>query len=394
MGQGTMRTNSSALAALVVTSVFALAACEAQKSETPLSPSVAGPIPGVDITAPRPVEPSLGTKLKDAQQPIRLTIQNSSTSGVRPISYTFEVASDSNFTAKVFGRGSVPPGGDGKTTVVLDRLDIGRTYYWRARAEDGANTGPYVTAQFELLPRPFIAAPVLTAPVNNAVTDSRQPTLRVRNADKNAAVGSLVYEFQVSSSQGFGSLTGGGAANEGAGETSVAIGAALPNNATQYWRVRAMDAETLGEWSAVQVFRTPNVVSTPAPGGGGGGGGGGTGANCAANNGPAIINCISAKYPERLVAGISLGQRQDNMAFLRDRIIEAGKCGGMNLGRNLKRGGPDVSIDFLAWRRGDGDMGVDIGFDYDNTSTPLRLAWGEAGFPGTFYQNYGSVNCQ
>ncbi|MEO7272805.1 MAG: hypothetical protein ABI211_12475, partial [Vicinamibacterales bacterium] len=172
-----MRTNSSALAVIVLTSVCALAACEAHKSETPLSPSVAGPIPGVDITAPRPVEPSLGVKLKDGQQPIRLTIENSNTSGVRPVSYTFEVASDSNFTAKVFGRGSVPPGGDGKTSVVLDRLDIGRTYYWRVRAEDGANIGPYVTAQFELLPRPVIAAPVLTSPINNAVTDSRQPTL-------------------------------------------------------------------------------------------------------------------------------------------------------------------------------------------------------------------------
>ena len=50
-----------------------------------------------------------------------------------------------------------------------------------------------------------------------------------------------------------------------------------------------------------------------------------------------------------------------NMEFLRDRIIEAGKCGGMDLGWNLKRGGPDISIDFLAWRRSDGEMGVDLG---------------------------------
>jgi len=36
-------------------------------------------------------------------------------------------------------------------------------------------------------------------------------------------------------------------------------------------------------------------------------------------------------------------------------------------------------VDFLAWHRGDGDMGVDIGFDYDNTSAPLHLQWSEAG---------------
>lgn len=72
------------------------------------------------------------------------------------------------------------------------------------------------------------------------------------------------------------------------------------------------------------------------------------------------------------------------MSFIRDRIIEAGKCGGLDLGQNLKRGGPDLSIDFLAWRQSGGDMGVDIAFDYDNTSTPLRLQWAEAGFGATY----------
>jgi hypothetical protein len=88
----------------------------------------------------------------------------------------------------------------------------------------------------------------------------------------------------------------------------------------------------------------------------------------------------------------SLGERQANMAFIRDRMIEAGKCGGLDLGQNLKRGGPDLSIDFLAWRRADGDMGVDIGFDYDNFSVPLRLAWGEAGL-GASYKPYPAVPC-
>ena len=67
------------------------------------------------------------------------------------------------------------------------------------------------------------------------------------------------------------------------------------------------------------------------------------------------------------------------MEFLRDRIIEAGKCGGMDLGRNLKRGGPEISIDFLAWRRGDGEMGVDLGLDYDNIGTTLQLVLGRSG---------------
>ena len=36
---------------------IALAGCEAQKSSNPLSPSVAGPIAGVSITAPQLIEP-------------------------------------------------------------------------------------------------------------------------------------------------------------------------------------------------------------------------------------------------------------------------------------------------------------------------------------------------
>jgi hypothetical protein len=82
------------------------------------------------------------------------------------------------------------------------------------------------------------------------------------------------------------------------------------------------------------------------------------------------------------------------MEFLRDRIIEAGRCGGLNLGWNLKRGGPEISIDFLAWRRSDGDMGIDIGLDYDNIGVPLQLYWGEAGIPHTFWTPYpDSFSC-
>ena len=36
--------------------------------------------------------------------------------------------------------------GEGKTSVQVDRLDNGRAYYWRAWAEDGANTGTAATA--------------------------------------------------------------------------------------------------------------------------------------------------------------------------------------------------------------------------------------------------------
>ena len=111
------------------------------------------------------------------------------------------------------------------------------------------------------------------------------------------------------------------------------------------------------------------------------------------STGPDIVADVAARYPERLAAGVSSDERIENMKFLRDRIIETGLCGGMQLGQNLKRGGPEISNDFLAWRRDEGDMGVDIGFSYDDTSQPLRLQWLEAGL-GATYQEYPARPCE
>ena len=109
-------------------------------------------------------------------------------------------------------------------------------------------------------------------------------------------------------------------------------------------------------------------------------------------NGPDLIAYISAKYPERLAGGLSADERLQNMLFLRDRIIEAGKCGGMDLGWNLKRGGPDVSVDFITERRDGTVYGHDVAFDYDNPDHPLQLYWGGGDFPN--YKEYPAPNCQ
>ena len=53
-----------------------LAGCETAKSSNPTAPTVAGPIPGVTISAPVLLEPAQGIKFKENEQPIRLVIQN------------------------------------------------------------------------------------------------------------------------------------------------------------------------------------------------------------------------------------------------------------------------------------------------------------------------------
>jgi hypothetical protein len=113
---------------------------------------------------------------------------------------------------------------------------------------------------------------------------------------------------------------------------------------------------------------------------------------CALGNGPAIVKCIEDRFPDRLASGVSLNRRVENMAFLRDRIIEAGLCSGMDLARNLKRGVGPHSIDALAWRHSGRVDVVDIGSAYDDTSRRLRLSWQiVAGPPG--YDRYPRPNC-
>jgi hypothetical protein len=64
----------------------------------------------------------------------------------------------------------------------------------------------------------------------------------------------------------------------------------------------------------------------------------------------------------------------------------------MDLAWNLKRGGPEISIDFIVERVGGTLHGHDIAFDYDNHSTPLVLYWGSGEFP--FYGGYRAFSCQ
>jgi hypothetical protein len=364
--------------------LLALGGCQTSKSSTPTAPTVAGPIAGVTISSPVLLSPAQGFKFKESEQPIKLVVQNATTNGVRPLTYSFEVASDSGFTTKVFSRSKVAPG-EGNTSVTIDRLEIGRAYYWRAWAEDGANTGTAATAGFEIYPKAAINAPATISPANGEKVTTTSPTVVAANAATVGPVGGLVYEFQVANDQAFTSLVAAGVVNEGAGQTSF-VAASLPNNATYYWRVRAKDGETTSAWSITQSFKTPVAAApgpSPAPPPGGGNGG-----SCASTDGAAIVNCIAAKYPERLVAGVSLSTRQANMAFLRDRIIEAGRCGGLDLGWNLKRGGPEISIDFIAERVNGSVVGHDIAFDYDNTGTTLQLYWGGGDFP--FFGGYSN----
>ena len=106
---------------------------------------------------------------------------------------------------------------------------------------------------------------------------------------------------------------------------------------------------------------------------------------CATNNPQALVDCIAKTYPERLVAGVTVNQRRENMAWLRDRIIEAGKCGGLDLGWNLAGGGA-IAIDGVAQRLSGTQYAISVAIAFEDVSTPLRLQWVLGTTP--FYLSY------
>ena len=130
------------------------------------------------------------------------------------------------------------------------------------------------------------------------------------------------------------------------------------------------------------VYFAPNVNAQPVP--------------CAASDGRGMAACVEAAYPAKLAAGVAASERIANMAFLRDRLIETARCAGLDVGLNLKRGGPSISMDFVAWKHDGITDGVDIGAAYDDTTKPLKLMWHTYGPPNygfPTFKAYGPVSC-
>jgi len=364
----------------VVAAALAVSAgCTRTKSSNPLSQFVAGPMEGITVVAPKVVEPSAGQKVKDSDQPLAIVIENAQSNIARPLTMAFQIAADEGFSSVAFAQNGITPSGEGLTRLRLpDKLQAGRTYYLRLRADDGANTSGWsAPAQFEILQPIVIGTANPLSPTGGERVSTQTPELRVANGVSSGPFGSLFYNFQVAENANFAPVFANAVVNQGGGgETRYTMPPVPGPDRVLYWRVRISDGPNTGAWSRVETLRTP--VAT----GGGSGpthppvGGGGTPGSCATNNGDALVKCIEAKYPSYLAAGVSGGQREANMEFLRDRIIESGICGGLDLAWNKKRGNGPHSIDALAWRMSNGVVEVvDIGVAYDDTSRVLGLSW-------------------
>jgi hypothetical protein len=259
-----MRTTRTVRCAIAL-AALGFAGCETAKSANPLSPDVAGPLPGVSITAPKPLEPPVGAQVVSDGNPQTLLIENAGSSGPREIWLQVEIATDGSFQQLLHQADRVSPGAQGRTTYRLpEPLGAGHTYYWRARALDGANTGPYsAVAHFSVIQPTRIEPPTPLEPNGNLTTN--RPQFRVRNGAVSGPVGDVIYRFEIATAPDPAATVAVVTATPGSnGSTTMSVGD-FPWDRTFYWRVYATDGSTVSPFSGVLSFRTPSAPPPPPP---------------------------------------------------------------------------------------------------------------------------------
>lgn len=255
----------AAAATVLVPLLFAVACGDDTPTPAPTSAtSVAPPAqPAVSSTTPRPMAPGGGTSIAFANQPVQLVVNNAVSTAPDAPTYTFQVATDVNFTSVVYARDAIAPGGDGQTRVTVDRLAGSTQYYWRALIVANGENGPLsAPATFSIGPQVVIQAPALASPASGATTNDR-PALTVAAAQRTGPAGNLFYLFELSENAAFAPVVYSATVEEGSGVTSVShqIGRELEEK-TYFWRVIASSPanQAAGPYSTTGSFRVEKGV--------------------------------------------------------------------------------------------------------------------------------------
>lgn len=208
-------------------------------------------------------------------------------------------------------------------------------------------------------------------PIGGVRLDSLRPTMNVTEAaGLYVAIPGLLYRYEIVAPNG--QVAYSALVNE--------IQHTMPGDLlldTRYtWRARAETEGRVGPWSQFAEFLTIDYRGiVPRPPGG-----------VWPSTGEGVIAWIIESFPERLDPTPTDDERHHDMLFLRDRIIETGICGGMDLGWNLKRGGPQISVDAITWNSPEGLKIFDLAQGFDDKHSFLRLWWVETF--GAFYKAY------
>jgi hypothetical protein len=199
----------------------------------------------VSFTSPLASGPANGTSYKFKAQPVTLVITNAVRTGTAPATYTIEVASDSAFNTKVFTQSGIAEGGGTTTSVTVSNLlatSGNVTYYWRSWATVDGVAGPMSAAQsFVVQQQIIVSTPTLSSPDSGFLSVDPRVTFVANNAERQGAVGTITYVFQVSKSSTFSEIIASATvAEQSGGKTSWTVTSDLPDGAL-FWRVQAKD---------------------------------------------------------------------------------------------------------------------------------------------------------
>jgi hypothetical protein len=181
------------------------------------------------------------------------------------MTYVFEVAADSAFSSKSYTSSKIAAGSS-QTSVTIDKTLVGGTYYWRAQSYSGDVAGPYGTPlNFTVKPQVVIGVPTVVSPINGDSVGLR-PHFVIKNATTSNAVGTIVYNYQISRNSTFTDKVESGTAIQQSGTQTEWDGKAdLANGTTFYWRAWAVDGDSnTGDYSAAGSFKTLSFDATKA----------------------------------------------------------------------------------------------------------------------------------
>ena len=137
----------------VLGAAVCLVAAACSRSSSPTQPTAtaaaADASATASVTVPRLLLPAAGASIRNVDQPVTLVIANAVLTQSAVATYTFEVSTDAGFSSKAYSKSGVAAGSSGQTSLTIDKIAAGTSYFWRARAEGGGTTGPF-TAAFEV----------------------------------------------------------------------------------------------------------------------------------------------------------------------------------------------------------------------------------------------------